>query len=426
MTKAEIRKFFQDRGQEQPVIRQCFEIRAEDASFDSETGTLKGNANVIGELDSYGTVTFPGFFSEVLGEFLKTGSVLIEHNSDDLPIAFPTLAHETGKHLYTEARFHSTQRAQDARTVAKERLDAGKSVGLSIGFVPDYSTGVEYFSNGKELIKHARSLGMPMDLFNVKQIEAHSGPCRANLPGGCKRLIEYSMVGNPANKPSGATDVRSGSFQETLVEAEPERRFSYWMDEDDDPWEDVEEGICLSAVDTLNYAMRRCLYIALSMDGDAAGKTNFLRGHLSTYSDKFIEVFSSIMSLADDNNQRSAVIAELRKSLEKQVDVPLGEEIAKLAKQSGDPRAFEKHLRETFGFSRRQATVLSSGYFSRNQPDPALQSDSGGEETGTPKPEARTEQSDSVPVESLRERNAKYLELRDFQRRQLRTAPFGG
>jgi HK97 family phage prohead protease len=52
----------------------------------------------------------------------------------------PLEAREDDHGLYLAGRFHATPTAQEARTIARERIDAGLRVGLSIGY------GVEDFA----------------------------------------------------------------------------------------------------------------------------------------------------------------------------------------------------------------------------------------------------------------------------------------
>ena len=186
-------------------IRKRFAIKAADAAL--EANTLKGAAAGIGNIDSHGDVIFPGAFSpEVLAEFLRSGFVALAHEWDDLPIGYPTVAEERGRMLYTEATFHSTSEAQDVRAVASERIAAGKSVGLSVGFFCQMGDCID-FPNGMELLTYARGLGINMDLLDVAAIAAYDDYIRAIMK--VSRLVEYSIVTIPANPEAEAMSAKA-------------------------------------------------------------------------------------------------------------------------------------------------------------------------------------------------------------------------
>ncbi len=170
-----------------------------------ENNTMSGGPSVIGNLDEGQDVVFPGAFKPVLSTFLKRGFIAFGHEWDDLPIAFPVVAREEGRLLYSEARFHSTQAAQDARTVASERLDAGLEVPLSIGFVCA-EDGCKYFDSGEMLLMWAREKGYDMSLFDTKGIDAWKGWCRGIVKIG--ELFEWSYVNAAMNRDATAMDCK--------------------------------------------------------------------------------------------------------------------------------------------------------------------------------------------------------------------------
>jgi phage head maturation protease len=51
-------------------------------------------------------------------------------------LGYVSRAYEDQHGLWCEFTLHNTQKAQEARAIAKERLAAGKSMGLSIGYIP--------------------------------------------------------------------------------------------------------------------------------------------------------------------------------------------------------------------------------------------------------------------------------------------------
>lgn len=105
-------------------------------AFDGESGSgaFSGYGSVFGNVDSYGDVVERGAYAETLDAFLASGFIAIGHDWSATPVAYPTSAYEDDYGLHLTAQFHSTAAAQDARAVMRERIAAGKSVGLSIGY----------------------------------------------------------------------------------------------------------------------------------------------------------------------------------------------------------------------------------------------------------------------------------------------------
>lgn len=98
-------------------------------------GRLEGYAAVKNQVDRQGDVIADGAFGN-LTEFVRDGFVSVAHRHQRLPIGFIEEAREDDHGLWVAMRFHQTPAGQAAYTVAKERLAAGKTVGLSIGYVP--------------------------------------------------------------------------------------------------------------------------------------------------------------------------------------------------------------------------------------------------------------------------------------------------
>lgn len=99
----------------------------------SDTGELTGYANVFGIVDDGGDRVRKGAFKGVIPQFLKEGFVSWAHDWAT-PVALPLEAVEDDHGVKIRARFHSTPRAQEARAITQERLAAGLSMGLSIGY----------------------------------------------------------------------------------------------------------------------------------------------------------------------------------------------------------------------------------------------------------------------------------------------------
>ncbi|HET7128924.1 MAG TPA: HK97 family phage prohead protease [Gaiellaceae bacterium] len=139
-------------------------------------GQISGYAAVFGNRDDGGDIIEPGFFANVIEDFLREGFIAWNHDWSD-PVAIPIEAREDGVGLYSAAEFHSTPRAQEARTIASERQAAGKQVGLSIGY--------EIAPGGATIEKDGRHLRK------------------------ASRLFEWSLVTVPMNRLAEATDVKS-------------------------------------------------------------------------------------------------------------------------------------------------------------------------------------------------------------------------
>lgn len=101
---------------------------------DGGAGSMSGYLSAFGNIDRGGEIVVRGAFSKHLDTFLKDGFIALNHNWDVLPIATVTEAHEDDFGLHFTADFHSTPAAQEARTVARERIARGKSVSTSIGY----------------------------------------------------------------------------------------------------------------------------------------------------------------------------------------------------------------------------------------------------------------------------------------------------
>jgi phage head maturation protease len=178
-----------------------FDLRMDDAV--ESKGGLKGTALAYGKLDSYNTVFAPGSATAALPDFVANGSFLAAHDAEDLAIGYIRSAVDTGAGVEVEVDYHTTGDAQDARTVAMERLAAGKRVGLSIGFnIGDY---VE-LQNGDALLEMAATMNMDLNQFDVESIRKCQRECY--LITRIAKIFEVSQVNFPAVPESEATAVR--------------------------------------------------------------------------------------------------------------------------------------------------------------------------------------------------------------------------
>lgn len=183
------------------------EIEFRAKSSDEGNGILEGIGNMIGEIDSYWTVSHPrskAFQSESIQKFIRDGMMLPGHSTREGQIGMIGDASVNGREFNVKCLYHSDDESQRYRTIAKERVDNGKTVGLSIGFtVSQY----EWFENGKKCLEALRERNEDLSLFNVAQIEAWDEDLWLMY---LEQVYEVSQVCFQSNEPSVATAVRSG------------------------------------------------------------------------------------------------------------------------------------------------------------------------------------------------------------------------
>jgi HK97 family phage prohead protease len=99
-----------------------------------DKGSFEVYAAVFGNVDRQGDVIERGAFVE-LEKFVADGWGAVNHVNHLLPVAYIDSAEQDDHGLRVRGKFHSTPEAQSCRTVVKERMDAGKSVKCSIGYL---------------------------------------------------------------------------------------------------------------------------------------------------------------------------------------------------------------------------------------------------------------------------------------------------
>lgn len=175
----------------------------EDVQLDAGSGT--GMAARYLNLDRNGDMLMPGCFEGCLDAFLRDGTVKLEH-WEPLPIGYPTAAKEVDLGLSVAWKYHDTAQAQDAYKVAKERQDAGKSVGLSVGFRIAKGGYIE-FSDTDALIAYVRTTrwASMVDEDAVR----NSGRTYCWAITKASELWEFSQVGTPGNPLAVADRIKS-------------------------------------------------------------------------------------------------------------------------------------------------------------------------------------------------------------------------
>jgi HK97 family phage prohead protease len=97
-------------------------------------GRFSGYASTFGNIDSYGDTVVKGAYASTIPDFLRDGFIPWGHDWSGYPVATPDKAHEDNTGLWIEAVFHTDPESQRARQIVAERLDRGKTMGLSIGY----------------------------------------------------------------------------------------------------------------------------------------------------------------------------------------------------------------------------------------------------------------------------------------------------
>src|SRR5690349_6138510 len=185
---------------------------------DEGPGTIEGYRSVFGVIDEGGDIVVKGAFANTLEEYKHLGFTAHSHDwTFKEAVGYPIDAYEDDHGWYVNSQFHSTQNAQDVRTIAKERLKAGKQVGFSFGYAPKKFTHIEAKDYEAELPKYIKADLLPAMMqkaqnFNrirvLKEVEA----------------IEDSIVTAPMNKRAAATGVKSeakGMLAEEMAQTTP-------------------------------------------------------------------------------------------------------------------------------------------------------------------------------------------------------------
>jgi len=224
---------------------------------DDGAGWLEGYGSTFGNLDEQRDIVVQGAFAESLPDFLRDGFMPVGHDWGALAVATIDHAAEDDHGLHLRAQFHTTPAAQAARTVVRERLERGKSVGLSIGFrlAPD---GSERRDDGVRLITKAQ-------------------------------LFEVSIVTVPANALATVTAIKAGDGL-TLAD---------------------ESGQVLAACQDLSARLRSHAELRTVKEGRVLSEAN--RGRLKTHADALEGIVGDLRALhaatAPPDDGKAALLA---------------------------------------------------------------------------------------------------------------------
>ena len=103
-------------------------------SDDEATGSFTLYAACFGSVDRQGDIIQPGAVQN-LDELTRDGWVALNHIQTELPVAMIDTAIQDQKGLLISGRWHTTEAAQNCRKIVNERMQAGKRVLCSVGYV---------------------------------------------------------------------------------------------------------------------------------------------------------------------------------------------------------------------------------------------------------------------------------------------------
>ncbi len=174
---------------------------------ESEFGSMTGLASVKGWLDDYGTIWIDKSYVE-LDHLVRHGLLPDTHaiETNGIPtmesnLGMIMVAEETNEGLFIKADFLDKQRSQEARKEIKARIDAGKFMGLSIGFDLLDSLDIMPRDYDKELPKYLKPEYLQIGLQRARLYKKVTIMLKT-------RVNEVSVTYIPANELSGITGVR--------------------------------------------------------------------------------------------------------------------------------------------------------------------------------------------------------------------------
>ncbi len=186
------------------IVRRSFAMRVDSMSDDGAGGGV-GTACVLGVIDSYRSVWSPrGFSKPVLANSVNEGFMTPNHDWEDDCGTIDALKIARNE-LKVEWQYYTTNDAQQVRQKCKDRMDRGKSIGLSIGASVNWAKCAD-FDSGEKLWTYAEGLGEPMELYDPA-IRKHKGYCWI-IPE-VTRLYEVAITNAPAVPGSKVTEARS-------------------------------------------------------------------------------------------------------------------------------------------------------------------------------------------------------------------------
>lgn len=190
--------------------------------LDAGTGSIEGYRSVFGEIDEGGDIVIKGAFADCMNEYLASGFSAHSHDwKFTEAVGYPVEAREDDYGWFVKSEFHSTQTAQDARTIAAERKAAGKQVGFSFGYLPVEYEWVDAKDFKDKLPQYVKQDRLEVNLTKAQKFNRIRVLKKVEAP-------EDSLVLAGMNKLAAATAVKSTNRQELhiFVNAEPGTKFA--------------------------------------------------------------------------------------------------------------------------------------------------------------------------------------------------------
>jgi hypothetical protein len=162
-------------------------------AVDTSERLIEGYAAVTGNVDQGSDIIEPGAI-RMKGDPL----VFVGHNLSGLPVGLSVEAREDGHGLFTRTKVHQTNVGDDLLAVAKERLAAGKPLGMSIGYFPKEWSWENRDGKRVRVLKE-------LDLF------------------------EYSYTSIPMNRAAMTTAVKEGEEEDNGLEGDAKATYEQVM-----------------------------------------------------------------------------------------------------------------------------------------------------------------------------------------------------
>lgn len=179
---------------------------------DAGNGSIEGYRSVFGEIDEGGDIVIKGAFADCLNEYLASGFSAHSHDwKFTEAVGYPVEAREDDYGWWVKSEFHSTQTAQDARTIASERKNAGKQVGFSFGYLPVEYEYIEAKDFKEKLPLYVKADRLESNLAKAQRFNRIRLLKKVDAP-------EDSLVLAGMNKLAAATAVKDG-IQIEIVES---------------------------------------------------------------------------------------------------------------------------------------------------------------------------------------------------------------
>jgi HK97 family phage prohead protease len=193
-------------------------------------GSIEGYRSVFGVIDEGGDITIKGAFADSADDYMHSGFSAESHiwNFKD-SVGFPVEAYEDDHGWFVKSQFHTTQGAQDVRTIAQERMDAGKQVGFSFGYQVDEYEFIEPKDYKAKLPVYVKAEFLPDMLQKAQKFSRVRVLKKVSA-------IEDSLVTRGMNRMAAATSVKSldgvtpeakGIFEDVIEEREESLYFLF-------------------------------------------------------------------------------------------------------------------------------------------------------------------------------------------------------